>query len=71
MGEWLLIALATLPLLAISFFISDHLPGFNGVVAQLRLADGTQIVVEQESNGALYNTGFYLKPAKGRWQWLI
>ena len=69
MIKWVLIASAALLLLAISFFISDHLPGFNGVVAQLKLSDGTQILVEQESNGDPYNTGFFLKPTNGRWQW--
>jgi hypothetical protein len=65
----ILIILVAILFVAISIFISDLMPGFNGVVAELKLADGTQVVVEQDDNGEPYNTGFFLKQANGKWGW--
>ena len=62
-----LIGVATLVVL----FLSIVQPGSSGVVASLRLADGSEYLVTQRFNWSLepYTVAFYMRPPGGRWGW--
>ena len=57
-------------LLALGFIIIVQ-PGPSGVVASLRLPDGSEYLVTQRCNWSAepYTVSFYMKPAGGRWGW--
>lgn len=46
-------------------------PGSSGVVASLRLADGSEYMVTQKCNWSTepYTVGFYMRPPGGGWGW--
>ena len=60
----LLLAIAALLVIVIQ-------PGSSGVVASLRLEDGSQYMVTQRCNWSPepYTVAFYMRPAGGKWGW--
>jgi hypothetical protein len=63
-----LLALCSLILLAITYIFQ---PGWDGVVASLRLEDGSEYMVTQQCNWDLdpYTVSFYMKLSGGKWGW--
>src|SRR3954466_7624940 len=61
-----------LVLLAIAAFVVVIQPGSSGVLASLRLADGSEYMVTQRCNwspGEPYTVAFYMRAANGPWGW--
>ena len=57
-------------LAVIAFFVIIQ-PGSSGVVASLRLADGSEYMVTQRCNWSLepYTVAFYMRSPGGKWGW--
>ena len=66
-----LVILGVLLLIVIALFVVIIQPGPSGVVASLRLADGSEYMVTQRFNWSLepYTVSFYMRPAGGKWGW--
>jgi hypothetical protein len=58
-------------LIVAALFVSGILPGSSGVVASLRLADGSEYMVTQRCNWSLepYTVAFYMRSPGGKWGW--
>jgi hypothetical protein len=54
-----------------ALFVVVLQPGSSGVVASLRLADGSEYMVTQRCNWSVepYTVAFYMRPAGGQWGW--
>ena len=65
------IILSCLVLLAVAAFFVVIQPGGSGVVASLRLADGSEYMVTQRCNLSLepYTVAFYMRSPGGKWGW--
>ena len=62
--------LAALVLAAVVLWYALYcLPGGDGIVSQLKLSDGTQVLVAQVYNGTPYKVGFYFKEFEEEWGW--
>jgi hypothetical protein len=60
-----------LVLLAVAAFVVVIQPGSSGVVASLRLADGSEYMVTQRCNWSPepYTVSFYMRTSGGKWGW--
>lgn len=65
------IIVAIFLLLAVAGFLVIIQPGTSGVVASLRLADGSEYMVTQSCNWSVepYTVSFYMRPSGGKWGW--
>jgi len=54
-----------------AIFVVVIQPGSSGVMASLRLADGSEYMVTQRCNWSPepYTVAFYMRPAGGKWGW--
>ena len=60
-----------LVLLVVAAFVVVIQPGSSGVVASLRLADGSEYMVTQRCNWGPepYTIAFYMRSPGGKWGW--
>lgn len=67
----LLLVVGCLALLVVTAVIVVLQPGGSGVVASLRLADGSEYMVTQRCNwsGEPYTVAFYMRSPGGKWGW--
>jgi hypothetical protein len=65
------VILGGLLLLLIGAFVVVIQPGSSGVVASLRLADGSEYMVTQRCNWSAepYTVSFYMRAPGGKWGW--
>jgi hypothetical protein len=58
-------------LIVAALFVIIIQPGRSGVMASLRLADGSQYMVTQRCNWSPepYTVAFYMRPSGGKWGW--
>lgn len=65
------IIFGVLVLIVAALFVIGMLPGSSGVVASLRLADGSEYMVTQRCNWSLepYTVAFYMRSPGGKWGW--
>ena len=65
------IIIGILALLVTVAFVVIIQPGSSGVVASLRLADGSEYMVTQRCNWSLepYTVAFYMRSPGGKWGW--
>src|SRR4051812_40289165 len=65
---WIVVALVVA---AGGFFFAVFQPGGSGVLASLRLPDGSEYMVTQRCNWSAepYTVAFYMRPAGGPWGW--
>lgn len=66
-AAWILVGFVAL----IVAFLAYMQPGGDGVLASLRLTDGSQFMVTQRCNwnGEPYTVAFYMRSPKGSWGW--
>lgn len=64
-------AMGVLTLLILGVFMALIQPGSSGVVASLRLADGSEYMVTQRCNWSPepYTIAFYMRSPGGKWGW--
>ncbi|MDB6152951.1 MAG: hypothetical protein JWL90_1404 [Chthoniobacteraceae bacterium] len=64
-------AVAALAIMATALFFAIVQPGGSGVLASLRLPDGSEYMVTQRCNWSPepYTVAFYMRPAGGKWGW--
>ncbi len=67
-GLWTIIALIVA---SAAFFYAVFQPGGSGVMASLRLPDGSEYMVTQRCNWSAepYTVAFYMRSANGPWGW--
>ena len=65
------VIVGVLVLLVAAVFLVIVQPGPSGVVASLRLRDGSEYMVAQRCNWSLepYTVSFFMRPPGGRWGW--
>jgi hypothetical protein len=65
------IIVGVLLLIVAALFFVVIQPGTSGVVASLRLADGSEYMVTQRCNWSLepYTVAFYMRSPSGKWGW--
>jgi len=65
------IVVGVLVVISIGLFFLMVQPGTSGVVAALRLPDGSEYMVTQHCNWSLepYSVAFYMRTADGPWGW--
>ena len=71
MKKKIIILIVTIVVVVIGLFISNYLPGGDGIVAQTELPDGTQILMTQKysSGGEPYIVSLYFKEPEASWGW--
>jgi hypothetical protein len=65
------VIVSCLVLLVVAAFVVVFQPGRSGVVASLRLADGSEYMVTQRCNWSPepYTVSFYMRSPGGKWGW--
>ena len=65
------VIVGVLVLLVVTAFVVIIQPGSSGVVASLRLADGSEYMVTQRCNWSPepYTVSFYMRSPGGKWGW--